>query len=77
MENSAYVFNSNFSSSEDCTVTVFIETLDGQVKGNAILDQGETAYAHYFATVEKTKIVNGGVVKGKIDGIEFEFNIQQ
>ena len=55
---------------------VNIETLDGEVKGNAILDQGETAYAHYFATVEKTKIVNGGVVKGKIDGIEFEFNIQ-
>ena len=31
MENSAYVFNSNFSSSEDCTVTVFIETLDAQM----------------------------------------------
>lgn len=56
---------------------VTVEELDGETKGNAILDQGETAYAHYFATVEKTKIVNGGVVKGKIDGIEFEFNIQQ
>ena len=31
MENSAYVFNSNFSSSEDCTVTAFIETLDGEM----------------------------------------------
>lgn len=31
MENSAYVFNSNFSASEDCTVTVFIETLDGEM----------------------------------------------
>lgn len=31
MENSAYVFNSNFSSSEDCTVTAFIETFDGEM----------------------------------------------
>ena len=31
MENSAYVFNSNFSASEDCTVTAFIETLDGEM----------------------------------------------
>ncbi len=31
MENSAYVFNSNFSASEDCTVTVFIETLEGEM----------------------------------------------
>lgn len=31
MENSAYVFNSAFSTSEDCTVTVFIETLEGEM----------------------------------------------
>lgn len=30
-ENSAYVFNSSFSASEKCTVTLFIETLDSQI----------------------------------------------
>jgi len=51
---------------------IYVEELDGEVKGNAILNQNETAYAHYFAPIEKTKISEGVVVKGKIDGIEFE-----
>ena len=56
---------------------VTVEELDGETKGNAILDQGETAYAHYFAPIEKIKTIQDVVIKGKIDGVEFEFNVQQ
>lgn len=61
---------------EERYMLLIMENNNEGFTSNEYLDVGESGYAHYYYPIEKTKIVNGGVVKGKLDGVEFEFTIK-